>query len=280
MNSHRNPGETSTVVSFRGSGRPRAFTIIELLVVLTIMALLAAVLAPAVQRAGRHAKAIACQSQLGQWGLGFSALLGEGDASVHYIDSDAWQALWRPYCDGGKGSFLCPMATRYELNQNDPDWTAQVAMDCDRGSKFTAWKLATRTPSTLEPGPLFGSYGVNSLGLVYADDRTIRGHQTDRSTRPVFLDCAFYGMQVQSSDRPPSFDGELVVLADIKYCCIDRHGGGINGLFADWSVRRVGLKELWTLSWSPWFDPHGPWTRAGGVGPEDWPAWMRGFKDY
>jgi hypothetical protein len=24
----------------------------------------------------------------------------------------------------------------------------------------------------------------------------------------------------------------------------------------------------------------GPWTKAGGVQPDDWPEWMRGFKDY
>jgi hypothetical protein len=46
------------------------------------------------------------------------------------------------------------------------------------------------------------------------------------------------------------------------------------------SVRPVGLKELWTLRWSPDFDTAGRWTLAGGVKPEDWPQWMRGFKDY
>ncbi len=52
-------------------------------------------------------------------------------------------------------------------------------------------------------------------------------------------------------------------------------------LFRDWSVRKVGLKELWTLKWDDRrFDTNGPWTMAGGVQPEDWPAWMRGFKDY
>jgi len=24
----------------------------------------------------------------------------------------------------------------------------------------------------------------------------------------------------------------------------------------------------------------GPWTKAGGVLPSDWPVWMRNFKDY
>jgi hypothetical protein len=51
-------------------------------------------------------------------------------------------------------------------------------------------------------------------------------------------------------------------------------------LFLDWSVRKVGLKELWTLRWSPGFNTAGPWTKAGGVRPDDWPEWIRGFKDY
>jgi hypothetical protein len=48
----------------------------------------------------------------------------------------------------------------------------------------------------------------------------------------------------------------------------------------DWSVRKVGLKELWTLKWHRNFDTSGPWTKAGGVKPDDWPKWMRNFRDY
>ena len=48
----------------------------------------------------------------------------------------------------------------------------------------------------------------------------------------------------------------------------------------DWSIRKVGLKELWTLKWRQEFDTAEPWTKAGGVKPEDWPEWMSGFKDY
>jgi len=62
--------------------------------------------------------------------------------------------------------------------------------------------------------------------------------------------------------------------------CFNRHDAGINCLFMDWSVRKVGLKELWTLKWNMQFDTANPWTKAGGVQPEDWPEWMRGFKDY
>jgi hypothetical protein len=66
----------------------------------------------------------------------------------------------------------------------------------------------------------------------------------------------------------------------MSWACIDRHQGEINALFWDMTVRKVGLKELWTLKWEPRFDTANRWTKAGGVKPEDWPAWMRGFKDY
>jgi prepilin-type processing-associated H-X9-DG protein len=62
--------------------------------------------------------------------------------------------------------------------------------------------------------------------------------------------------------------------------CINRHDGCVNALFLDWSVRKVGLKELWTLKWHREYDTRGPWTKAGGVRPEQWPPWMRKFKDY
>jgi prepilin-type processing-associated H-X9-DG protein len=61
---------------------------------------------------------------------------------------------------------------------------------------------------------------------------------------------------------------------------MDRHSEHVNGLFLDWSVRKIGVKELWTLRWHLQFDTANAWTKAGGVLPEDWPHWMRGFKDY
>jgi prepilin-type processing-associated H-X9-DG protein len=66
----------------------------------------------------------------------------------------------------------------------------------------------------------------------------------------------------------------------IGYFAINRHNEHVNGLFLDWSVRKVGIKELWTLKWHMEFNTANEWTRAGGVQPEDWPEWMRGFKDY
>ena len=65
----------------------------------------------------------------------------------------------------------------------------------------------------------------------------------------------------------------------IRYC-LDRHDGFVNGMFMDWSIRKLGLKELWTFKWHRQYNTAGTWTRAGGVQPEDWPEWMRKFTDY
>ncbi len=64
----------------------------------------------------------------------------------------------------------------------------------------------------------------------------------------------------------------------MHHFCMDRHNGYINHLFLDWSVRAVGIKELWTLSWHKNFDTRGVWTKAGGVQPAHWPEWMRGVQ--
>jgi len=49
--------------------------------------------------------------------------------------------------------------------------------------------------------------------------------------------------------------------------CINRHEGHINAVFLDFSVNKVGIKELWMLKWHKAFNTAGLWTKAGGVCP-------------
>jgi len=282
MNSRKTPGKVSSAVPFRGRQRRGAFTITELLVVMATMSLLAAVLWPAVQQAGRHARTVACQCNLHQWSLAFAAFAEESE-TWFICTVDEWEPFYRRYGDGPRRTLLlCPMAARYQLNQEDPLWQYGEAMNCGRGSKFTAWKLSSRNLASIEPGPVLGSYAVNGLGLAFLDPRVTRFsrvRQCNVSWVPLMVDCVSWSVYPGPTNEPPEYDGALSARG-MEECCIDRHGGAINSVSLDGSVRKLGLKELWMLRWSPWFDTHGPWTKAGGVRPEDWPAWMRAFKDY
>ncbi len=101
---------------------------------------------------------------------------------------------------------------------------------------------------------------------------------------PLLLDCAYVGSRVPLIKGPPEYEDQIDGSEDIKYFCINRHDAAINALFLDFSVRKIGLKELWTLRWNVPDDvrdiARNPWTSTGGVLPEDWPPWMRSFKDY
>lgn len=95
----------------------------------------------------------------------------------------------------------------------------------------------------------------------------------------MFSDAANLVVSPYEHDPPPEVEG-YDNTCRMSLICMNRHTGGINMTFMDWSVRKVRLKQLWTLKWHREYNTAGPWTKAGGVLAEDWPAWMRGFKDY
>ncbi len=258
------------------------FTLIELLVVISIIAVLLAVLLPSLQRVRKQAKAVACQSNLRQWGVVFSMYMNEHNEQLNWDVEAHWWRWSRGYSGNVNDLLLCPAARKYEVNKNDPLWKESESVGTGIGSTFSPWKEKDDSMG----GRFYGSYGFTFTGCSVSSQPgftvPLRGatasshlYRVGRSRTPVHLDAPIWA--VVGVGSPPAYEGDI---SEGMSPCMNRHNGAVNGLFLDWSVRRVGLKELWTLRWWATLDIAGPWTKAGGVQPEDWPQWMRGFKDY
>jgi len=261
------------------------FTLVELLVVIAIIAILMAILMPALQRARKQGKEAVCKSNLHQWGLIWSMYCDDNDGYFCGTVMGDWpRGEWvialRPLYDTKRGILKCPMATK------------RLPGGGNQGGTFNTYRMGGGGVGDRREE---GSYGVNCWIYKPRPGQTIiQGRPTKHNWKtkdvegayriPVFADTMWRGggpMEEGTKGDPPQFDGQWLGAGhEMKHFCIDRHNGSTNFLFMDWSVRKVGIKELWTLKWHRNFNTAGPYTLAGGVTPDDWPDWMRPFKDY
>jgi len=259
------------------------------LVVIAIIALLMAILMPALKRAKEQGKDAVCKSNLHQWGLywlmyagdyedsfssGITATSAPRPGNTGWARGE-WIRVLRPYVDTRrrKKLLLCPMATKPLPGK-------------EYGGPFATYEMGAALGDPV--GRERCSYGMNNwLYNPPARYEKIQGRPTEWNWRtisvrgvaniPVFLDSMWrgggpaYGIG-NVRIEPPEKNGEWSgYKAEMHHFCIDRHNGCINGGFLDWSVRKIGLKELWKLKWHREFDTSG-W--SGG-----WPDWMKDFSD-
>jgi prepilin-type N-terminal cleavage/methylation domain-containing protein len=293
----RNPAFLGKISIEREGGymsKSRGFTLIELLVVIAIIALLMAILMPALNRARKQARSAACQVNLHQWGQIWAMYCQDNDGRF-CMESDVvgwprgnWIIELRSLYRTKSGILICPMAKK-RLNEG-----ANIE---NHGSTFKTYVMGTGGVGNLQEE---GSYGANCWlfngrpGQDMIQQRPVEWNWKTTDVKggnqiSVFGDTMwrgggpFYQNNSAQSIRiaPPEYDGQWVAANhEMKHFAINRHNGFINHVFLDWSVRKVGIKELWKLKWHRQYNINGFWTTAGGCTPSDWPHWMRNFKEY
>ena len=279
-NSHRGMKEHS-----------KGFTLIELLVVIAIIALLLGILMPALQRVRKQARSSACKANMHSWSQVWNMYCQDNDGYFcTEEDSLGWaRGTWilalRPYYRTKAGILVCPTAKkRLDSMANYGSFDRTYIMgsggienrqeEASYGANCWIYKpLPGQTAIQNRPT----AYNWRTIDVNGAGQIPLFGDSMWRGGGPFYMD----GNPQSNRIRPPDFNGQWLGAAyEMMHFCIDRHNSVTNQAFMDWSVRAIGLKELWALKWHREYNTMGYWTQAGGAQPSTWPEWMRKFKDY
>jgi type II secretory pathway pseudopilin PulG len=247
--------------------------LVELLVVIAIIALLMAILLPTLSKVKRQAKAVACRSNLKQLGSIFLMYAHDNNGCMP-ITSRRWPETLRLLSYKRNKLLFCPMAIEFESEGGRHPFAAYLAFSF--GTDYYCG---------------YGSYGMN--GWVCNPPREIMinpfGLPTSNNWRrisvrgttniPLLLDGMWIDSYPAATNIPPPVDGYQCKWWDpgiskhkqMSIFCINRHNRFMNGVFLDFSVRKVGLKKLWKLKWHRNFDLNAP--------TPEWPDWMEEFAD-
>jgi len=164
-----------------------AFTLIELLVVIAIIAILAAMLLPALARAKESGKRIACLNNLRQ--LSLAVQMYAGDNQGFYPPrsiNDCWpDKLYDSY---GKNVKLLLCTTETKIPESNGSSNSNNVADAAPRSYFiNGWndyfadKFGTTDWPTLQPQIMSGGVGAKEASILHPSDTIVFGEKaTDR----------------------------------------------------------------------------------------------------
>jgi prepilin-type N-terminal cleavage/methylation domain-containing protein len=265
-----------------------AFTLIELLVVIAIIAILAALLLPALSRAKMQGATAVCDSNLRQMNLATKMYFDDINGTFKTGGLEGygmWLSYLLPYQGNVNNLRLCPMTPLLAASQETNGG----------GGAVVPWDYADLAGATTPFTNYQGSYALN--GYFYSDMNDSveaegknpnanfqKESQCLRPTTTPFYGDAAWVDSWPSYDDPNPIDVYDPSWSDIngKYVgvarfCLGRHGNqcgstaprsispimtranlpcAVNVSFEDGHVSLTKLPQLWTLTWAN--DPNWP----------------------
>ena len=255
--------------------RSRAFSLLELLVVVAILSLLAALLFPVFARAKENARRSSCSSNLRQIGLALNQYAQDFDGWTPGSESGfvSWPTLLFPYikgeevfvCSSGTRTFavangLSPRTNYRDTSNNDGSFVPlrrvnhglSYALNAIQTGKSIAgsngWTSAGFTGTVLEPGANGSKSGFIGVGATATIGLNEAGIEDPSGTIRIFdaMATTNNGTSLRSISAEERTDHLALATASKTS---NRHSDGFNAL---------------------WGDGHVKWRRYGSTTPNEW----------
>lgn len=227
------------------------FTVIELLVVISIIAILTAIMMPALRNVRSQAMGTVCKNNVRNAASALSIYCydNRGRLIEYGSSKDSWIGTLDGYIGETDDQLLCP--------------SAKAA-----GSNGIGWVTQAWGPGLVEFGfddELRGSYGINGWLTSKSGDDKLSGNKVWKNISacqndtPMFADCVWW--EGRPEDMETFYPRSQSWLEDylageprldnfhMARFSLPRHEDGVNVIFADGSASQISLSDLWNIKW-------------------------------